>query len=245
MNSKKEPLIKYDDWTDYILRRISGPIASLISKYKIFPNSITLFRSVLMLFIMYLFFKAKVISIFVGGILLQIYDILDYVDGDLARFTNRVSIFGEWLEYFENNLQGNIGSLLGFFIVLGLFNKTGSIFLWIVLFFLCFGMHMKKILIITPIKSQDWIFNIIEHSSLMEFNKEINSHPCLKIGRIILWVSTRDINVIFLASIILPLLYRYIGLSPLCLALIIIAIAHNLVWLGIAYYQLKFIIKNK
>lgn len=239
------PVGKYGDWVDYLTRKISGPIALMLLKTGISPNSITIFRSLFIWVALYLFFKAGFYSIILAGIILQICDILDYVDGDLARLTGKTSVLGEWLEYFENNFQGTSGSLLGLFITLGLFRKTHDVRIFIVLFFLCFGFHMKKALIHTPIKADNWFFNLLDKSSFQRFQNETNSNTIVKMGKIFLWLSTRDVNIIFLVSVLLPFTYSHFGLSSIYYALILVAIAHNLTWMGIAYYQLKFILRKK
>ncbi|MFH1508124.1 MAG: CDP-alcohol phosphatidyltransferase family protein [Candidatus Omnitrophota bacterium] len=238
---KTEKLIKYGDWMDYVLRSISGPLSRLLSRLGASANSVTVFRFILMFFVMYLFSRGKVYLIFTAGILLQLCDILDYVDGDLARLNNKTSKLGEWLEYFENNLQGSTGSLLGFFIILGIFRATPDLNIWILLFFLVFGMHMKKALIFTPIKSSGWVFNMFNPGSSGEFQNTMDKNLFLKVSKMFVWLSTRDINLIFLASILTPALYNLYGFLPLYFALLVVAIAHNITWFGIAFFQFKYL----
>jgi len=45
---------------------------------------------------MYLYFRAKLYSVVCAGILLEIGDILDYIDGDLARFDKRICCNRNW-----------------------------------------------------------------------------------------------------------------------------------------------------
>lgn len=243
MNDKT--VLKYGDCVDYVNRRLSKPIALLFSRYRISPNSVTAFRSLLVMVAMYLFFKAELFTIFCAGLLIEFADILDYVDGDLARLMKRTSKLGEWMEYIENTFQGTLGSLLGFFIVWGIFRKTGDVNIWIVLFFLCFGVLMKKTLILMPVKVDSWVFNLFNPASLNKFNEEFKRNIFVKMGKIILWISIRELNLIFLAAILLPFSYQYLQLRLFYSVLVTVAVAHNLTWMGIAYYQLKSIIKNK
>ncbi len=145
------PVSKYGDWVDHLNRKISLPIAKMLVKVRVSANAITLFRSALFFFAMFFYLKAEVFFIVLAGIFIELSDILDYVDGDVARISSKTSIFGEWLEYFENNFQGSSGSLLGLAIMLGLFFKTNDVSVFAILFFLVFGFHMKKALIHIPV----------------------------------------------------------------------------------------------
>ncbi len=236
---KRIKLIKYGDVMDYTLRSISGPLAYAFQRVGISPNTVTLVRSCLMLVVMCLFAQGRVMTIVWGGILLQVCDILDYVDGDLARLIDRPSKLGEWMEYVENNFQGTTGSLLGFSLILGIFNATLNVQLWVLLFFLVFGVHMKKSLIVTSVKSDHWVFNILERSSFDQFQNTMETSLVYRIGRLFVWISTRDINLIFLASVFLPLSFASHGFLLLNSTLLLIAIAHNATWLGIAFFQLR------
>ncbi|RJP29001.1 MAG: CDP-alcohol phosphatidyltransferase family protein [Candidatus Omnitrophota bacterium] len=235
----EERLTKYGDIVDRINRGFSLPLAKALLKTPVTPNAITFFRSFLVIAAMYLYLKCSLYAIFTAGILLQLSDIFDYVDGDLARLKNKVTIEGQWLEYLENNFQGTSGTLLGFFVCLGIYLKTLDARIFIILFFLAFGFHMKKALIHTPVKSGNWIFNLMDSSSAAHFKKETSSNIFIKLAKIFLWVSTRDINILFLASVTLPVFYNQWGLSPLYLVLIAFAVSHNLTWIGIAYFQWK------
>jgi hypothetical protein len=242
---KKDLLIKYGDWADYLLRMISGPIAGFLARYAVSPNAVTVFRSLFMFFALYLFSRSTIYSIFIAGLIVQLCDILDYVDGDLARLSGKTSKKGEWLEYFENNLQGTAGSLLGFFIALGIYAATHDSAIWILLFFVVFGVHMKKALIVSPIKSDAWVFNILDQKSFGEFESTANKNLMFKIGKIFVWLSTRDINLIFLAAISMPFLFASCGYMPLYCALLIAAIAHNLTWVGIALFQWRSLVNSR
>ncbi|HQQ06942.1 MAG TPA: CDP-alcohol phosphatidyltransferase family protein [Candidatus Omnitrophota bacterium] len=236
---KNDLLIKYGDLVDYLNRRISGPVARALARTAVQPNAVTYVRSAMVVAAMYLFMRASIWSIFWAGMFIQAADILDYVDGDLARLTGRSSRFGEWLEYVENSLQGTFGSLLGFFLVYGLYARTHDVSLWIVLFFLCFGVHMKKALILTPVKTDHWIFNLLQKSSFQGFSEHMARSPLLTAAKSILWISTRELNLVFAVSVLLPVTHRAFGFDTLHYALVTLAFAHNLTWLGIGYYQLR------
>jgi len=234
-------LIKYGDFIDYLNRRISGPVAVFLAKFNARPNIITLVRSLLVVLAMYLFYRATIWSFFYGGLFIQVADILDYVDGDLARLTKKTSKFGEWLEYLENNFQGTFGSLPGLFIAWGFYDQTSDVRIWFILFFLVFGMHMKKAFIVTPVKSDNWVFNLLDRSSFSQFSQEMNKNITLVIARTILWISTRELNLLAITLLLLPLTYARFGLISIYYALFIVAIAHNLTWMGIVFYQYRVI----
>jgi hypothetical protein len=79
------------------------------------PNQITLFRTFLFLLTFSLFWSFHLFSYLIGLLLFQISELLDSVDGDLARKKGLQSKRGVWLEIFFDSLLtpvwGGIGLL--------------------------------------------------------------------------------------------------------------------------------------
>jgi phosphatidylglycerophosphate synthase len=113
-----------------INKRISIPISLLLVKTRIHPNYLTfinmligLSSSILLLFNTYW-------HTVVGGFLFQTASIMDGVDGEVAKFTFKVSKIGGWLDTISDNL-----TLLLFVSVLSYlyFINTGGIFSMVVI----------------------------------------------------------------------------------------------------------------
>lgn len=82
--------------SQYINRKMSRPMAKFLANYpQISPNHVTFSSFLAALASGLAFFLSQPIM---GGVLAQFSSILDGVDGDLAILTNRVSLFGGFLD---------------------------------------------------------------------------------------------------------------------------------------------------
>lgn len=81
--------------THYVYRRFSIPIAKLLIPTGISPNTITIIATLLGFYSAYLIAVNKIIY---GVVVLFVSQILDCVDGDLARLSNRVTRLGAYLD---------------------------------------------------------------------------------------------------------------------------------------------------
>ena len=79
----------------FIYRPLGFLFAALIINTKIKPNKITIFKYFVALISLYLIFVSKFDDlIFIIGYFFFFSDVLDYVDGSLARAKNQTSKFG-------------------------------------------------------------------------------------------------------------------------------------------------------
>ena len=97
----------------YFYRPISEPIAILLSNSSISPNQVTVF-SVFLSVISGIFFafgewKYSIL----GAVFLQFAIVSDHVDGNLARFTGKLTPFGHWWDSMANKQ-------IKFFVLLGM-----------------------------------------------------------------------------------------------------------------------------
>jgi len=81
--------------TELVYRRFSRPIAKLLARYNVNPNSITFFAAFLGILSGYLIAIGK---IYESVLMIFISQIFDCVDGDLARLTGRVTHKGAYLD---------------------------------------------------------------------------------------------------------------------------------------------------
>ena len=82
-------------YTEYVLRRISIPIAKYIAPYNIDPNIITVIGFIIGIFSAIMISQSYLIA---GLILIILSQIVDVVDGDLARITKTTSKAGMFLD---------------------------------------------------------------------------------------------------------------------------------------------------
>jgi len=86
----------YDGYiSKYVNRKVSEPVARLLSKTKITPNQITwvAFGIALLSFISFIFGQN-----IIAGLLVQLSSIVDGIDGSLARMKGIASTFGGFLD---------------------------------------------------------------------------------------------------------------------------------------------------
>ena len=81
--------------TEVVYRKFSRPIARFLAKFNVNPTLITFIATFVGLFSGYLIAMGE---IYKGVVVLFVSQILDCVDGDLARITNRVTKIGGFLD---------------------------------------------------------------------------------------------------------------------------------------------------
>lgn len=109
-------------WGYLVFRRISPYPASLFLALGISANKVTCISFIAELASFGFFIIGNYRSAVIGAILMNVWALLDYVDGDVARCTNSCSRYGEFLD----SLGSSIGGLLFASIGIGLFNHPDS-----------------------------------------------------------------------------------------------------------------------
>jgi len=102
---------------------ISSRISPVFIKTSLTPNQVTFISGILgVIGACILAFNSYPLLI-ISAILIQLYTILDLVDGDIARAKKMQSYFGMWLDIFFDKL---IDFLIVIFLSIGVFTKTGN-----------------------------------------------------------------------------------------------------------------------
>ena len=111
---KPKTFIRGETFIHTVFRFISFKIVThVLWDTNVTPNQVTVFRNVLLL-IAYLFFlQMKLGDFIIGFFLFQFAELLDSVDGDLARYKKMQSKVGVWLEIFFDALLTPVWSLFG------------------------------------------------------------------------------------------------------------------------------------
>ena len=129
----------------YVLlyRIIAVPFVKLFLNFNISPNMITIFSGILALIAAMFYLKADYIFLIIGTIILNLSEVLDFVDGYLARYRKSTSKFGAWFDC----VVGRIGEYAIFVgLTLGLYLKTNNpIFLILGIFALTNSMMISNI----------------------------------------------------------------------------------------------------
>jgi phosphatidylglycerophosphate synthase len=96
-----------------INKRISLPVSIRLAKTRIHPNYLTVFNMIIGVLSSYFIFlstytyfsyNVNYILMALGGLFFQAASVLDGVDGEVAKFTLRVSKLGGWLDTLSDNM---------------------------------------------------------------------------------------------------------------------------------------------
>jgi len=112
----------YESFIDHGLLLICEKCIPWCVRHSIHPNDITLFRSTLLPWVMYLVLCTR--QWLLPILLLWCFYFLDCVDGHLARSTHQVTVVGDYLDHIVD-----LWALLLFFNILLMVSYPGKIFL--------------------------------------------------------------------------------------------------------------------
>ena len=108
----------------YVTHKISIRIVKLLLHSSITPNQITLLSIVVGIISSIMFITAIPIYFFMGALILELYYIIDAVDGQLARYKKLSSMTGGYFDYVSNYI---VHPCVFFCIGLGLLRHSGDI----------------------------------------------------------------------------------------------------------------------
>lgn len=108
------------------VRFLSTIIVKKISKTDITPNQITIFRGIINAISLFLFAVGNYLSLIIAFVLFQIFELLDHVDGDLARYKNMCSETGKHLEQIIDTFGSNTSNLFGLCVAIGVYKHTND-----------------------------------------------------------------------------------------------------------------------
>lgn len=84
---------------------LSTPITELAARLGLHPNTMTLISLCLGLIACFFFSEGDTVSLYIGALILYISYVLDWCDGQLARFTGKMSPFGGWLDQMCDRIK--------------------------------------------------------------------------------------------------------------------------------------------
>jgi len=232
-----------DDPLEHFLRSISGAMALNLSHTKITPNQITLFRIPITIVYLYLFTLGHFWGYLIASLLMIFNHILDYVDGDLARVTKKMSQIGEWLETLTDGPFSHIHTFTGFFLCIGIYKQSGIMEVWPVLFLSLLGAHLNDVFSkYSHFENKGDNTETITDGFQDEYDKYKQKYYFSNIVFIILRRSY--LFVVFAAIFYYPI-YEYTKIHPLFLGLIIIALTNQIMWISRVIIQYKYIFITK
>lgn len=114
-------------------RWLSARLVPTLARWHVRPNQVTVGRGLLALAILGLIAYGSAATWLSAFALFFLFEVLDHVDGDLARFTNRTSRTGRLLEQFIDTWASRPSNLFGLATAVGSLRLTGSqlpLWLW-------------------------------------------------------------------------------------------------------------------
>lgn len=125
---KKFNYIKYpDNFLQIPFRFLSTIIVKKISKTRVTPNQITLFRGVINIISLFLFAIGNYLHLIIAFVLFQIFELLDHVDGDLATYKDMCSQMGSYLERIVDTFGSKTSNLFGLCVTIGVYRHTSDL----------------------------------------------------------------------------------------------------------------------
>ena len=218
----------------YITRPLSIEIIRLLWNTNITANQITIFRIVLNITALVLFFQATFLSICLGYILFQIHEILDSVDGMYARLKKQQSKIGVWLEQFFDAVFSDANGFLGLVISYAAYSITGN-----EVYFILWGISIIGVKLLGTFLK---VFGISKEKNGME-HKEYGDDflPIFGVGllkglkNLYLTVITWQNQFLLLGILLLLPLYKTYGLDFYLYAVAFLSLINQPPWIYVGY----------
>ena len=109
-------------------RAVSTQILKCLVKTRITPNQVTFVSFLVAVMAGFLFAAGTYLNLVLGAVLVEVSFTLDCVDGQLARFRNMKSSFGDW---FDKVLDRLSEFAIFFGLCFGLYKQSGDVRIWI------------------------------------------------------------------------------------------------------------------
>jgi len=214
-------------------RFLSTILARGLSYLPVTPNQVTIFRSILAMISLYFFSLGGGVNLLRAVSIFYVFEILDHVDGDLARLTGRTSALGPLLEQFVDTWASRPSNLFGFCIAFGMFRETQSL-----VGFILFGS--------TALGRMLWL----EYRDVFGWQRKPKSDPKTYTG-ILAATSPQEgfrnlfevlyiwNNTFLLIGALLHALLPNMIYDPLVVGFIVVAVLNNLPWMAITYCGFK------
>jgi len=116
-----------DNFVQAPVRWLSGRVARVLARTSITPNQVTVARGLINAAALALFVEGSYRSFVIGFVLFQLFELLDHVDGDLARLRGTTSKVGVLMEAFMDTYGAHPSNLFGFCIALGMVRQGAGI----------------------------------------------------------------------------------------------------------------------
>lgn len=210
-----------------IFRILSTVIVRILARTPVTPNQVTVFRMFIVIGSLYLFAIGDPVSLLWAVSLFYIFEVLDHVDGDLARHTKQFSSIGPKLEQFIDTWSSRPSNVFGFCIALGMYNQTQSI-----TGFILFGLTaLGRILWLEYRDYFGWVR--VPKEEITEYRKVFDSSPVTTIKSLFEVLYIWNNTFLLIAALLYIPMQSLIGINSLEVGFLIVAILNNVPWVAI------------
>ena len=207
------------------VRVLSTLIVRAISKTGITPNQVYVFRGLFNLASLVLFALGDYRSLIYAFFIFQAFEILDHVDGDLARLKNLQSKRGLFLEWLIDLVESTMHGFLGLCVSIGIYRQSHDF----TIFFVFIAIAMGHALSPSKLAAQS---PDLEHARYDVHYKDMDSGSLVKkafsfAGVIFIWQN----QIILWGALLCYPIERYLHFNPLFWGMVLIAFMVQLNWL--------------
>jgi phosphatidylglycerophosphate synthase len=200
------------------VRILSAQVARVLSKTPITPNQVTLFRGILNLSSLFFFALGTPPSLILGFFLFQFFEILDHVDGDLARLKNLQSKIGLFLEWLIDLLEATMYGFLGLSVSIGVYRQTNDF----TIFFVFIAITMGQAL--SPPRSPEGGNALLKHARYEDYFSVLAPKRFLeKLFRFASVVYIWQNQIVLWAALLYYPITKYLHFNPLFWGMVLIA----------------------
>ena len=219
-----------DNGVQVIFRFLSTIIVRVLAKTPVTPNQITYIRMLVVIVSLYLFAVGDPIDLLWAVGLFYVFEVLDHVDGDLARYTNRFSKTGPLLEQFIDTWSSRPSNIFGLCIAMGMYNHTHAIS-----GFVLYGATaLGRLLWLEYRDYFGWVR--VSKDDVREYQGVMSSSSRKEALRNLFDVLYTWNNTFLLLGALLYIpVQSILGLDSLVIAFVIVAILNNMPWIAILF----------
>ena len=211
-----------------IFRFLSTILVRFLARTPVTPNHITYFRTFIATCALYLFSVGDHLSLLWAAGLFYVFEILDHVDGDLARFTKQFSKVGPLLEQFVDTWSSRPSNIFGLSIAIGMYNQSGN-----VIGFILFGATVFGRLMWLEYREYfGWVHS--PKSDTKEYQRVLSiSSPKMLLRNLFEILYIWNNTFLLLAALFYTPIQNWFEVNPLVIAFTVVAILNNIPWLVI------------
>ena len=201
------------------VRMLSAQIARALSKTPITPNQVTLFRGILNLSSLFFFAVGTPVALILAFFIFQLFEVLDHVDGDLARLKKQQSRTGVFLEWLIDLLEATMYGFLGLCVSIGVYRQSDDFTIFFVYIAITMGQAMS------PPRSSEGDRTLLKHAQYDEYFSVLGAKRILeKLFRLVNVVYIWQNQIVLWGALFYYPITEFLHFNPLFWGMVWIAV---------------------